>query len=219
MSERESDLPPPEEPSPEAAPDAYADATGKGDIHIPGAGTMGMALLIASLTMLFIASMAAFMIIRHQVVSQPPYMWPPPSMPRVPRSLWLSTAVIVIASITIQKAFTAVRRDRESKLVAYLWATFVLGVLFLMLQTMNWIEFYLSIRHKMMQGPYLGGFFILTGLHAAHVVGGLIPLAVVIHRAKHGRYSRNFHPGVRYVTIYWHFLDVVWVAVFSLIYF
>ena len=95
-----------------------------------------------------------------------------------------------------------------------------LDACFLFLQTFNWIEFYRAIpAGTQLQGAYLGMFFVLTGLHAAHVMGGLIPLGIVIAFAEKGRYSRNFHPGVRYSTIYWHFLDVVWVILFSLLYF
>jgi cytochrome c oxidase subunit 3 len=92
-------------------------------------------------------------------------------------------------------------------------------VIFLLLQGANWLEFYLKIRATPLEGAYLGMFYVLTGLHAAHVVGGLIPLGIVIYRAGRGRYSRNFHPGVRYVTAYWHFLDVVWCVLFATIYF
>jgi len=97
-------------------PEKYSGATGKGDLHIPGAGTIGMAILLVSLSVLFIASMAIFLIIRFQTTQQPPHIWPPPGMPHVPRSLWLSTVIILLASVTIQKAYSAVRRDDEGRL-------------------------------------------------------------------------------------------------------
>lgn len=211
MSES-ADLPPDDYPPPEggAAADPYEHSA---PLHIPGAGTIAMAMLISSLSILFIASMVAYGIIRAHTEN-----WGH-NFPHVPRSLWISTAVILVASVTVQKAFTAVRRDDNVKLVRNLQLTFIIGVAFLILQSINWAEFYHAIRDIQLSGAYLGMFFVLTGLHAAHVVGGLIPLGVVIARAKKDRYSRNFHPGVRYVTIYWHFLDVVWVVLFSLIYF
>ncbi len=110
--------------------------------------------------------------------------------------------------------------DDERALCQYLLATLMIGGLFLALQTFNWLEFFNAIQKvTIVEGPYKAMFFVLTGLHAAHVVGGLIPLSIVLHNAKAGRYSRNFHPGVRYVTIYWHFLDVIWIVLFLLIYF
>jgi len=182
--------------------------------HIPGAGTFGMAVLIVSLSMLFLASMMAFIIMRLKAT-----VWPPLGLPRIPNSLWLSTLIIPLASVTIQLAHNAVRRDDTKRLTFHLTATFIVGLLFLMLQSVNWLEFYLAARHTLFQGSYLGGFFILTGLHAAHVIGGLIPLGVVIYRARKGQYSRNYHPGVRYAAVYWHFLDVVWIMLFCLLYF
>jgi cytochrome c oxidase subunit 3 len=204
------------EPSDSRYPERYPDATGKGDIHIPGAGTFGMALLLVSLSVLFLASMVGYIVIR--VRTDP---WPPAGFPHVPNSLWISTAVILCASVTIQRALRAVRRDDERRLGRALLATFFIGILFLGLQGLNWVEFYLSIKPPyQVQGQfYLVMFFILTALHGAHVIGGLIPLGIVIARAKKGRYSRNFHPGVRYLALYWHFLDVVWVVLFMLIYF
>src|SRR5579862_3447264 len=127
---------------PSAAQSNLIDPDQKGDLHIAGAGTIGMALLILSLSVLFIASMLAYLLIRHQVTAQPPFTWPPPGLPRVPNSLWLSTAVILAASVTIQRALNAVRRDDDRRLVRSLTTTFIIGVLFLMLQTLNWFEFY-----------------------------------------------------------------------------
>ncbi len=184
-------------------------------VHIAGAGTIGMAILLVSLSMLFIASMVAYLVIRHQQT-----LWPPPGYPRVPQTLWISTAVILCASVTVHLALRAVRRDDRRGLAKYLIWTFVIGVAFLIMQTLNWVEFYMAIqRSAELEGAYLGMFFVLTGLHAAHVVGGLIPLGIVIARARGDRYSRNYHPGVRYVAAYWHFLDVVWVVLFLAIYF
>ncbi len=88
------------------------------------------------------------------------------------------------------------------------------------MQTINWLEFYHALpAGTNISGAYLAGFYILTALHALHVIGGLFPLAFVIRNAKRGQYSRNFHPGVRYSTIYWHFLDAIWLLLFSAIYF
>jgi cytochrome c oxidase subunit 3 len=226
--------PPPSPPAPEDDPNSidpaaeanpeYAGATGKGDLHIPGSGTIGIVLLLMSLSVLFIASTLAFVIIRVQVTNNPNAgtggMWPPPGLPAIPKSLWLSTLVILATSVTIQVALNAIRKDLEKKLLKFLYATLGLGVLFLILQAFNWWEFYTALpKGHQLSGPYLGGFYVLTGLHAAHVIGGLIPLIVVIVRALQGRYSRNFHPGVRYVTLYWHFLDIVWVVLFLVLLF
>ncbi len=196
-------------------PQRYESATGKGDILIPGAGTVGMVVLIVSLSMLFAASMFAFGLIRYR--TQP---WPPLGMPEIPQTLWLSTVVILLASVAIQYAMNSVRRDSECGLKRGLWLTMFLGGVFLAIQGYNWWEFVSGLpSYYHIQGAYLGMFYVLTGLHALHVIGGMIPLGIVIWRAHRGRYSRNFHPGVRYSAVYWHFLDVVWVVLFVMIYF
>jgi cytochrome c oxidase subunit 3 len=200
----------------------YTPTDGKGDLHIPGAGTAGMAVLIVSLTMLFLSSIAAYLIVRYEFLNRnpdgPPVAWPPAGMPAAPHSLWLSTLVILASSVTMQMALNAIRRDDEARLLRFLRITFTLGILFLCLQTVNWLEFYRAIPPGTnFSGVYLAGFYILTSLHALHVLGGLIPLALVIVHAKHGKYSRNFHPGVRYSTVYWHFLDIIWIVLFIII--
>jgi cytochrome c oxidase subunit III len=186
----------------------------QGNLRVPGAGTFGMGVLLISLSMLFGASVMALLVIRGRSG-----VWPPRGMPRAPSSLWLSTVVMVLASLAIQRARNAIRRDEPERLTRFLGVTLVLGLLFLGAQTFNWIEFYVAIRDLEFMGAYLGMFYVLTGLHAAHVVGGLIPLVVVLGRARRGRYSREFHPGVRYLAMYWHFLDGVWLILFCLIYF
>ncbi len=208
-----------------AAPERQEEATGNGDVeepgsegkqlHIPGAGTIAMGILLVSLTILFAASTFAYLVIRSRAAQ-----WPPAGFPAVPGTLWISTIVILVSSVTVQMALGAIKRDNERGLVRMLWATFGLGLLFLILQALNWWEFYRRIApNTELRGQYLGMFYVLTGLHAAHVIGGLIPLAVVIYSASRGRYSRNFHPGVRYSAAYWHFLDVVWVVLFCVLYF
>ena len=212
------------QPAPDPGPPESADTSDK-TLHIGGAGTAGMALLIVSLSILFIASMVAYVIVRMQIqlrLRAAGYTdtWPPPGMPAIPRTLWLSTLVIVISSVTIQMALNAVRRDKQNALRRNLVATFALGLLFLALQTFNWWEFYSALRPGMqISGAYLGMFYTLTGLHAAHVLGGLIPLAFVTFRAFKEKYSRNYYPGIRYSTVYWHFLDAIWLALFFVIYF
>jgi cytochrome c oxidase subunit 3 len=199
----------------DTVPENYDLATGKGDLRIGGAGTIGIAILLVSLAVLFTASIVAFLILRSRA-----HQWPPPGFPPIPRTLWLSTIVIVISSFTIQSAVNAIKRDNQRKLVRMLWTTFFLGILFLVLQTLNWIEFYDRLTPAtQLRGLYLGMFYVLTGLHAAHVIGGLIPLGVVIHVARRGNYSRNYYPGVRYSTAYWHFLDIVWLILFCVLYF
>ena len=176
-------------------------------------GRFGMWLLVAALSMLFAGSLVAYVLIRSRAP-----VWPPAGIPRLPDTLWISTLILLASSVTMQAAVRAARAGRAAALRADMLITTLLGVAFLASQTFNW--FALVASHLTAKTDLYGfTFYILTGLHAAHVVGGLVPLAVVTSRAFGGRYSREFHPGVEYCAIYWHFLDVVWVVMFAILMF
>ena len=91
----------------------------------------------------------------------------------------------------------SVRKDRNRQLTTGLLLTLCLGLLFLLCQTFNWIEIWRAVAAAQHRSQFMTTFYILTGLHAAHVLGGLIPLAIVSMKAMRHRYSRNFYPGVR----------------------
>jgi cytochrome c oxidase subunit III len=178
------------------------------------AGAMGMYLLIAALGMLFAGSVVGYLVTR--AAHQP---WPPPGFPVLPRSLWLSTLAIVLCSATVQRALSAVRRGDLPALRRRLAITLALGIAFLALQTFAWYQVVAQIDQPTENfGPYLKLFYVLTGLHAAHVLAGLATLAVVTRRAWTGRYTASDHRGVRYSAIYWHFLDAVWCVLFAIVY-
>ncbi len=167
-----------------------------------------MWVLLASLAMLFAASIVGYLVVRLKAEN-----WPPPGMPRLPGGLWAATLLIVLCSVTVHLALGSVRRGQLTATARWLGATFALGVAFLVLQGVNWYG--LVVRAMTARSNlYAFTFYMLTGLHAAHVVGGLIPLAIVTAKAVLGRYGSGHHPGVRYMAMYWHFLDVVWCILF-----
>lgn len=174
----------------------------------PGAGSLGMALFLASLSVLFAGSL-----IGHFVVWSRAAQWPPPGVPRLPWTLWLSTGLLVGCSLTIQGALVGIRRGNHRSLMRGLGATAALAALFLMSQSWSWRQFFdveSFDRHL-----YGFTFYMLTGLHAAHVIGGILCLAVVAIRAWLGAYSWAYYPGVRYAATYWHFLGGVWLILFA----
>ena len=176
-----------------------------------GTGRLGMKILVLALAMLFAAGIVGYMVIRLRASA-----WPPPGVPRLPGALWFSTLIIVISSVTMQAAVRAARDGRQRALRVAMFLTTLLGVAFLTSQTLNWFAL-VAANLTARTNLYGFTFFMLTGLHAAHVVGGVIPLAVVTVGAWRGRYSAAFHPGVEYCAIYWHFLAVVWVVLFTLL--
>jgi cytochrome c oxidase subunit III len=181
---------------------------------IEDAGMMGMYLLIAALGMLFAASVVGYFVIRSQ--HQP---WPPPGFPVLPRTLWLSTLLIVLASVAIQRALSAAHRGQQGPMRSDLVLSLLLGIAFLASQSTAWWQIMSQVTQPSENaGPYLKLFYVLTGLHAAHVLVGLATLAVVTARAFSGRYTADRHSGIRYSAVYWHFLDAVWCVLFVVVY-
>jgi len=178
------------------------------------AGALGMTVFIAALSSFFLAGIAIYLLMRR--MHQP---WPPAGFPALPASLWLSSLDIVFTSITMQGAVLAARRGDATGLRRNLTATLLLGLGFLGLQSYAWYVIWRQVAAVAGLGSaYLKMFYMLTGLHAAHVLGGLVPLAMVTVAAYRGLYGRRNNAAVRHVAVYWHFLDAAWCAIFVVVY-
>lgn len=176
---------------------------------LPGAGILGMWIFLATLGVLFLASVAGWLYVRLEAST-----WPPPGTPALPKGLWLATLVILVCSATIHRASWNVRHGQTTATARWLWATLALGVVFLAIQTANWWDLVAANAGIRTRNLYAFSIYMLTGLHAAHVLGGLVLLVVVALRAAAGRYGSGHHPGVTYAAMYWHFLDAMWILVF-----
>jgi cytochrome c oxidase subunit 3 len=179
-----------------------------------GTGDLGMVIFIAALSTFFLGGIVIYLLMRRMH-----HPWPPPGFPALPSSLWLSTLDILVTSITVQGAVLAVRRSDAVGLKRNLTATLVLAFGFLGLQTYAWRVVWLQVSAIAGLGSsFVTMFYFLTGLHAAHVVGGLAPLVIVTIRAYRGIYGRRKTAAVRYTALYWHFLDVAWCAIFFVVF-
>jgi len=139
---------------------------------------------------------------------------PAPAVPRLSGRVWGglggATVLMLASSFTIALSYRALRRGNRSVFLRYLYATAALGAIFLIAQYLNWLQ--LADELPLEEGGLRSStFYILTGTHALHVVGGLVPLGIVLARSNTGRYGASDWIGVRNVAWYWHFLDVVWV--------
>jgi cytochrome c oxidase subunit 3 len=180
------------------------------DVEAPaGTGVLGMRLFILSLSILFTASLVGYLIVRFRSPQ-----WQPEDAADLPGGLWISTFVLLVSSLTMHGALQGIRRGREDHLRRGLLATLVLGIVFLLLQLVAWLQL-VQLGVGARSSLYAFTFYMFTALHGLHVVGGLIPLAVVTRRARQGLYEPSHHAGVHYVSMYWHFLDVVWVVLFT----
>lgn len=174
-------------------------------------GRIGMLVFMASLAMLFGASLAGYLVIAARAGA-----WPPPGMPGLPAGLAVSTALLLGASAVLHAAGRAAEADRQPALRRALAAALALGVGFLVMQGVNW---WILVGGRLTPTVNLYGFtfYLLTGLHAVHVVGGLVPLAVTLRRAGRGRYGPGAHTGVTLTAMYWHFLDGVWLVLLAVL--
>jgi cytochrome c oxidase subunit 3 len=205
-------------PEPQDVPEKVA--SGSGGLS---AGGLMMTLLLVSLGILFAASMIIFLIVRFQPATQGP---PPPPVP-LPDILWVSTFIILISSGIVQLGVWAARIGKQRVLSSSLLVTLLLALAFIVFQIVAWIpmtEAYTELMKERVgrfeQGPrplFVGAFFLLTGLHAAHVLGGMIPLVVVTLKAFKGAYPPEKRAPVIYLAAYWHFLDIVWVVLFGVL--
>lgn len=138
----------------------------------------------------------------------------------LPIQVWISTAIIIISSVVYEIARRAIYANDHPKLRKYLIATTVLGAAFISSQLLAWLA--LVNRGLYMSGnPYAGFFYILTGIHAIHILGGIAALGATILRTaaptEYGpelEYRRNL---ARSVGWYWHFMGAIWIALFVLL--
>lgn len=170
---------------------------------------LGLYVLFGSLAVLFIASLVGIFITRHESPR-----WLTPGTPEAPALLWLSTALVLALSASLEAARRAARKNRLKALPRRLGLGFLLALAFLAVQAINWYT--LANASPAAHEPALAvvGFYLLTGLHAAHVIGGLVPLSIVLSRALEREYSSSRYEGVGLCTDYWHFLAVVWLVLF-----
>jgi cytochrome c oxidase subunit 3 len=170
---------------------------------------MLMAMLLASLGMGF-GTLLVFYVVMGVRAAQ----WPPPGTPHLPQTLWISTAILLVSSGTMHWALRSVRRAHQRRLCAALLITALLGVAFLISQSLNW--FVLVARNMPASlNMFAACFYLLTGAHGLHILGGLVPLGLTTTRAFRRRYTAAGHAGVSFCAIFWHFLDAVWLVMFA----
>jgi cytochrome c oxidase subunit III len=173
---------------------------------------VGMLLFIASEVMFFGGLFATYFNARASAVDG----WGPPEGAHeldLPLAAVL-TAILVASSFTMQFGVWAIRRGDTGKLKMWTGITLALGVLFLVGQLYDYSQLGFGIA----DGVFGTVFYTLTGFHGAHVFGGAVGLTIVLARALRGQFSARNHVAVEAVSMYWHFVDVVWIGVFSTIY-
>jgi len=170
-----------------------------------GTGAFGLTLFFISLSVLFLASMVGIVVVHLRV----PALGPRVEFPSIG---WLSTAALALLSLSVQWGVRAVREDRGSVVRIAMTVAWVVALGFVGLQAVFW-SFLLDQTGALAQAVESGiyAYFLLTGLHAAHVGGGIVMQSLVTIRAWRGQYW-SLHCGqLRGIALYWHFLAGVWV--------
>jgi cytochrome c oxidase subunit 3 len=175
--------------------------------------TLGIYLFIISEIMLFGAFFAAYFFLR--VVKSPPN-WPPKGFDLPVAVAFVNTLILVSSSFTMHWALESIRRGNRRGLKLGLLSTLLLGATFLFIQINEYIHLGFSIRDD----AFGTIFYSLTGLNGAHVTVGLILLLFANIRAHRGHFGTEGkdHLGVEVPGIYWHFVDVMWIVVFTSVY-
>ncbi len=180
-------------------------------------GKLGMWVFLAGDAMSFGALLAGYGAIRAGSVD-----WPVPAEVLGISLTAFMTFLLICSSLTMVKGLSAIKRGDQKRLVTFLGLTILGGVIFLGCQAYEWTH----LIHEGLEfttnpyGNYLFGttFFAITGFHGAHVTAGIIYLTIVVIRGLRGKYSAENCNGVEILGLYWHFVDLVWILVFTFLY-
>jgi cytochrome c oxidase subunit 3 len=142
--------------------------------------------------------------------------------PFTPMGAWgipaLNTLLLLSSGVTVTWAHWALKMNNRSQLILGLVLTIALGVTFLGFQAYEYIHAYTDLNLKLTTGIYGTTFFMLTGFHGFHVTVGVIMLTVILLRCVAGHFRPDHHFAFEGVSWYWHFVDVVWLLLFVLVY-
>lgn len=192
---------------------------------MPGMGVynmkLGMWVFLLSEVMFFTSLIGAYIILRF---AHPDAFAEPGVVLNVPLTA-LNTFILICSSVTMVKAFAAIQQGDQAGLKRWLIATAAIGALFVGVQAYEYIQlaghgFVPSVDGYAAEGRPLYGatFYTMTGFHGAHVTIGVLCLLFVTWRAFRGKYTAQSHGGVEIVGLYWHFVDLVWIILFTIVY-
>jgi cytochrome c oxidase subunit 3 len=175
----------------------------------PALMNVGVIVWLASELMFFSGLFGAYFTLR---ASTP--VWPPRGDIIDPQSVGVATIILVLSSFTMQMAVHRAVRDDRKGYLGWLALTFALGSLFVGLQGSD----YLGRPFPITQNAYTSAFYTLTGFHAIHVTAGLLGMVVMGFRGLSPKFGHRSAPAVEFLSYYWHFVDVVWIALYAMIF-
>ena len=173
---------------------------------------LGVWVWLGSEAVFFSALIVVYIIMRNRSITGP--------YPREALNVSLTalnTFILICSSLTMVTALSAIQNGNQKGLWRWLVATMLLGLAFLSGQAFEFTS--LANQGLSLSSNIFGGtFFTLTGFHGAHVLIGVIWIGFVVARARRGGYTKSSHLMVELVGLYWHFVDLVWIIIFTLVY-
>ncbi len=167
----------------------------------PAPYPVGLAAVLVTVGMLFAAFTAALLVRRTGTD------WTPVALPPI---VWVNTVILLVSSAAVELARAAAFRDDSRRCARWLTVAGLLGVAFLAGQVAAWRL--LALRGVFLpSNPHAAFFYVLSAVHGAHLLGGLIALGVTLRRAAAGAYTAEHRAGLAHAAIYWHFVGGVWV--------
>jgi heme/copper-type cytochrome/quinol oxidase subunit 3 len=176
-------------------------------------GKLGMWIFLAADAMSFGGLLASYGALRYGDPT-----WPRPSSILGIQLTALMTFLLVCSSVTMVEALAGIRHGNQAKLRRFLLLTMLGGAIFLSLQAYEWNKLIFHEGQSIRKNLFGATFFILTGFHGLHVFSGVVYLGAILVRALLGKYSAERNSEVEIAALYWHFVDLIWILVFTFVY-
>ena len=201
-------------PTPHAPPAGLHGVHGFGEEPTTGIphDKLGMWVFLCSEVMFFTGLIGSYIVLRFGSAT-----WPHPGNTL---NIWLTagnTFLLICSSVTMVQALAAIQRGDTRKMRLFLCLTLLFGASFLSVQV---VEYWKLLHEGFNPHASLFGsvFFTTTGFHGFHVLCGVICMTFVTIKAFRGKYTQEDHQGVENIGLYWHFVDLVWIVLFTIIY-
>ena len=168
-------------------------------------GWWAMWCLIASEAALFTYLLFSYFYLGSQAHGQ----WVP-ELPKLTKAL-PNTVILILSSFVLYWGETGMRKGKRNRLMLALGVTLIMGLVFVGVQIWEWHD----KKYSFSDNAYASSYYMTTGFHVAHVCVGLLVIVTLLLWTRMGKFSQERHAAVSIGALYWHFVDVVWLAVFT----
>ena len=177
----------------------------------PDLRMFGMVMFLVAESAIFLGLFTAFLIYRSMVP-----LWPPAGTPELELLLpGINSIILISSSFVMHQGQSAIRKNDVAGLQRWFGITALMGITFLAGQMYEYFHLEMGLTTNL----FSSCFYVLTGFHGLHVTFGLMLILSVLWRSRtQGHYSSESHFGVEAAELYWHFVDVVWIVLFGLVY-